>query len=318
MSGSIPIWIGADSPPSQFAKGNVMCRRKSLIAALCGALWAAAVLPVSAQHFQQIAGANLTQISVGSANSIWGVNAQQQIFKFNSTTKGFDQIPGSFVQVATGGGNTFQADATWGINASHQIYHYFGGTWQSVSGNLSSIVVGLGNGGCYPYEVWGINSASQAYRFNNCNASWEVPIGSFASIATAGGEVWGVGTNNAVYRFNLSTRQFDLMPRSMWQITVGPDGVWGVYAGQRRGTQSVWQFSPGTQNWFQVPGALRVIVAGGNEVWGLNNANSIFKLNPVTLAFTQFPGTYSQLAIGNGGGIWTLDAAGNVYAFVTP
>jgi hypothetical protein len=110
------------------------------------------------------------------------------------------------------------------------------------------------------------------------------------------------------------------MPGSLSQITVGPGDVWGGYTPGRRGQgqQSVWQFNPATQNWFQLPGIVRVIVAGGNEVWGLNNSNQIFKFTPSTQTWTQFTGTFSQLAIGSGGGIWTLDTSNNVYYFVTP
>jgi virginiamycin B lyase len=274
---------------------------------------------VRAQHMQQIPGATLSQLAVGSPWNIWGVNSAHQIFRFNSATHTFNQVSGLLVQIAVGGGNMQQPDAVWGVNSNQQIFQFSGGSWVQVSGLLTSISVGTGHGGCYPYEVWGVNSSHQVWRFNNCTGKWEVGVSGFSSVTSSGAEVWGIGTNGNVYRFNFSTLAFEQMPSTMYQlaITGGGGAVFGLHTAFPNPV--IYEFNPGTQNWFQVPGTVRTLSAGGNEVWGINRSNVLLKLSPTSQTWTSFPGSYSQVIVGNGGGgVWTIDFSGNVYTFVTP
>lgn len=53
----------------------------------------------------------LETISVGSRAHVWGINANKQIYKFNLSTRRFDNIPGRLTQIAVGA-----SGATWGIS----------------------------------------------------------------------------------------------------------------------------------------------------------------------------------------------------------
>jgi Tectonin domain len=60
--------------------------------------------------FQNIAG-NLTQIAV-DGDTVWGINANGDVFTFDPDQTRFVQIPGNLSQIAAHGG------ATWGIDAN--------------------------------------------------------------------------------------------------------------------------------------------------------------------------------------------------------
>jgi len=75
-----------------------MNRRKLLLAAsiFCSA---AVVAPASAQEFETIQGATLTHVSAGQAE-VWGINASQEVFRFNATNGEFVQVAEELTQVA--------------------------------------------------------------------------------------------------------------------------------------------------------------------------------------------------------------------------
>ena len=272
-----------------------------------------------AQHMQLIPGATLSQLAVGSPWNIWGVNSAHQIFRFNPVTHSFGQVAGSLVQIAVGGGNMQQLDAVWGVNSNQQVFQYNGMGWVQISGSLTSVSVGTGHGGCYPYEVWGLDSSHRAWRYDFCYARWEVGIGYFTTVVSSGAEVWVLGTNSNVYRFNFSTGGFDQMPSTFYQISIAGGGgaIFGLHSGFPNSL--IYQFNPGTQNWFQIPGTVRTLSAGGNELWGINRGNQLWKIIPSSQTWISVPGSYSQVAVGNGGGgVWAIDFSGNAYMFVTP
>ncbi len=60
--------------------------RRILLLAASVSCWAAVIVPASAQHFEQIPG-SLTQVAAGRAE-VWGINASQQVYRFNATTVG--------------------------------------------------------------------------------------------------------------------------------------------------------------------------------------------------------------------------------------
>jgi len=97
--------------------------RRIVLVSFSVVCWAALVVPASAQHFKQISTGSLARVAAGRGE-VWGLNASDQIYRFNSSTKQFLQIPGSLTQIAVGGGTLLQADEVWGVNASDQIYRF--------------------------------------------------------------------------------------------------------------------------------------------------------------------------------------------------
>jgi hypothetical protein len=71
---------------------------------------------------------------------VWGFNASEQIFRYDYCTSKFQQIPGSLIRIATGGGDV------WGINNAVQTFHYSfsGQAFVEVPGvGLNEILVGV-------------------------------------------------------------------------------------------------------------------------------------------------------------------------------
>jgi Tectonin domain len=300
-----------------------MNRRMLLLAAsiLC---WAAAILPASARHFKQIPG-SLAQIAAGRSE-VWGLDPSSAVYRFSSGTKTFARVGTiKLSRIAVGGGSALQPDQVWGINPSGKVYkfNFKNNAFNLIAGSLAQIVVGEGDfDKCHPYEVWGLNAAELIYRYNYCTSQFDQIAGSLTVIATGGGEIWGLNSSAQIYEFYWYTNEFTQVPGSLQQITVGASDVWGL-----DGDGNVYQFdnvnrgfavSRGTVGWHSSQ-----IAAGGDGVWGLffiniNDPRNTWRLNSSgsELHF-PFPGL-SQIAVGYGAGVWGLDSAHHVYAFVRP
>jgi hypothetical protein len=135
---------------------------------------------------------------------VWGINALQQIYRWNGT--GWTEIPGSLTSIAVGGGQV------WGINALQQIYQWNGTGWTLMPGSLASIAVGGG-------EVWGINGLRQIYRWNG--KDWTLMPGSLARIVVSeDGQVWGINGLQQIYKWK--GKNWTLIPGSLTSIAVAP------------------------------------------------------------------------------------------------
>ena len=261
--------------------------------ALCLMLicWTAAVAPASAQHFQQMTG-SLTKVAVGYAE-VWGLNGSQ-IYRFNPGTKTFGQIPGSFTQVAVGGGTLLQRDEVWALNTSGYIYRFnfstkafayvpgirFGGVLPGL--RFTQIVVGDGDEDkCHTYEVWGRNvdiyGSVNIYRYNYCTSLFDYiqTPNPFTVIATGGGDVWGLDEYAQIWHYNYQTPGWtQTNGGTLQQIAVGVNDVWGL-----DGNGAVYRYNPLYDQYFnqflvvQTPAGTAAtvtqIAAGGNGVWAL-------------------------------------------------
>ena len=73
-----------------------------------------------------------------SNDDVWGINASGNVYRFNYSTKVFNQVQGV----------------------------------------LKQITVGLGDqDNCHPYEVWGINSSQNVFRYNYCTNKFDTDYG---------------------------------------------------------------------------------------------------------------------------------------------
>jgi hypothetical protein len=267
----------------------------------------AALVPASAQHFQQMSG-SLSQIAAGR-NEVWGLDGSQP-YRFNSTNKDFvkisDKVSGPLAQIAVGGGSLLELDQVWAINTSGLVYQYDFTTkaFVYVTGGVecklclfdsfSQLVVGMGDedgadgasDACHPYEVWALQSnlAYQGlpYRYNYCEGEFDeigLPSGSttpFTRLATGGSDTWALDANANIWHFS---RYF----QSWTQITSG-----GYY------------------------GTLQQIVVGVNDVWGLDGNGTVYRYDPNYVTFATVPqvGSYlTQIAAG-GDGVWALATSG--------
>jgi hypothetical protein len=247
------------------------------------------------------------QIAVGSQSFVWALNAAGQVYRYDPILESWDQIPGTLSQIAVGSDGD-----VWGINSSGQIYHFnpTTQTWTAIPGALAQIAVG------YDGAIWGINAAQQIYRFNPGTQSWQQIPGALKRVAVgADGDVWGINNAGQIYHFNTLRQQWDNAPGSLAQIAVGSaSNVWGINA-----AGAIWRFNAQTQTWNQIQGQLAQIGVGANgAVWGLNSADQIYQfVQPTVLTPTwhQAPGFFARIAAGLDGEVWAIDYSQQVWRY---
>ena len=226
---------------------------------------------------------SLAQVSVGSATQMWGVQANQQIWRWNGS--GWTQIPGYLVCVSVG------SDATvWGVNANQQIYRRDGDDWTLIPGTLVQISVGSAT------NVWGVNASDRVYRWNG--SDWDqVADGLMYVSAAADGSVWGVKRTGQVWR-----RDGSGWTQTGWtlaNIAVGSaSNVWGVTANgevqQRTGI-----------SWTTMPGPMKQVAVGvDGTVLGVNSATQLFRWTPDAPAASA-PAPASASPSANGSNVMT-------------
>jgi hypothetical protein len=148
--------------------------------------------------------ATLKQISVGtaslgSASQIWGLNADDQVFRavFDNTGKitSWQQVNGSLKWISVAGDGT-----VYGVNSDDKIYKYKGGNnWASVAGSLTQISVGDVS------RIWGINEDMEVFQyvFNNGDSGFQKVKGNLINIAAGGdGVVYGIGQGGIAYYYD--------------------------------------------------------------------------------------------------------------------
>ena len=267
------------------------------------------------KHIKVKGGAALEDIAAGGA-SVWALSntGNPYILKGNQFVLA-NLI--TFRQIAVGGGSLRQADDVWALDAAGKVYRASkSGTsyaFSQVPGVLDSIAVGSGyHDNCHPYEVWGLNAATQIFRYNYCSKAFDQAPGFLSSLAVGGGDMWGINANGRIFRFDFTTGGFVQLPGILTQVAVGPNGFWGLLNTQ------IYQFYDNIQDFGQLSGILSEIRAGGNGVWGLNASGSIFRLDSSSLTFVQIPGTLARLSVGSGAGVWGINGGKEAYAFTTP
>jgi hypothetical protein len=293
--------------------------RKMLLLVASILCWAATVVPASAQHFKQIPG-SLAQVAAGQ-NEVWGLDASNQVYRFNSVTKTFTKIGTlKLTRIAVGGGTVLQADQVWGIDASGLIYRFSfkTNTFVRVPGVLAQIVVSEGVfDKCHPYEVWGLNAAELIYRYNSCTSQFEQVAGSLTVIATGAGAVWGLNSSAQIYHYDFSSRGWRQAAGSLQQIIVGVDEVWGI-----DGNSTIYEYSQGrfVEHGGTWPLPNLQIAAGGSGVW-LAEREFMHRLDQFSggsVVDSSLPSDVKQIAIGYGAGVWAVNSSNHIYTFVRP
>ncbi len=186
---------------------------------------------------------SLAQIAVGRQADatgccpVWGVNAQQSIFRLrvDRTRATWEQIPGTLKQISVG------AAGVWGVNAKNQIFKFqsgssTGGSWAPQPGSLASVAVG-------DNDVWGVNATGQIFRLSNVqNAKWEAVSGSLSQISISGSLVCGVNAKGELH-YSHDTKTWALLTnrgapqfaqcstngQSVWALDrTGGTWIWGI------------------------------------------------------------------------------------------
>ena len=288
-----------------------------------------------AQSFKRVAvqgGATLVQIASGGA-SVWALSSSGNPYIYQGTQ--FVKASGvTLSQIAVGGGSKAQGDAVWALDSAHNVYkaNKSGTSWvfTKMPGSLSIIAVGLGyRDACHRYEIWGLDPALQIYRYNFCIKNWENIPGELRTLAVGNDSVWGIYGEDQLYRFDFGTFNFSRFyvgGIAVSKVTAGENGVWMLSCNKYGGCQP-FQYNAGTQVFMEMKTGIHTnvtdIQAGGDGVWGLTSSgpqDGIFRLDSLdSLSFLdQVPGALASISVGSGGGVWGMDATGQVFAFSTP
>jgi hypothetical protein len=312
----------------------------------------AAVIPASAQHFEQMEG-TLTQVAAGR-NEVWGLDGSE-IYRFNG--KKFAKIKGSLAQMVVGGGTLMQLDEVWGINSDGEVYRYDFSTKSLVfiAGGrecptcfpveYSQIAVGPGyEDSCHPYEIWGLNNFGTV-RYNYCTSQFDTisnPAGmSFSQIATGGGDIWAVSPLSVTSPYGVTLNVWEYLPTAGgWvpggssvgspfdfsQVAVGVNDVWGTAAIDTVTCMIPWAPSDFVEDmsagacWYTTQ-----VATGGDGVWVVYStygANGLIARWDFQLGGLASPLSLTspavQIAVGSGAGVWAVDSSNRVYTFVRP
>jgi Tectonin domain len=226
-----------------------------------------------------------------------------------------------------------------------------------VKGTLDSVAAGRN-------EVFGIDTSHRVWRYHATTKSFgKIANASLSQIAVGGGtlsqldEVWGLNANGSIYRFNYTSKAFAQVPGVLTQITVGIGVTDGCHSYEVLGLSAslIYRYNYCTNGFEIINGLLTQVVTGGGDVWGINSAGSVFRLDQTVFdapVFVLVPGNLVQIAVGvndvwgvdgskqffrydfvngafnkfdgnviqvaaGGDGVWLLDTSGNPYAIIS-
>jgi virginiamycin B lyase len=216
---------------------------------------------------------SLKYVSVSEDKTVWGVNAQDEIYRWHSGV--WEPIPGSLKQVSVGHGDV------WGVNVEDEIYYWNGDryySWTPVQGALKHVSVGEDG------SVWGVNADDEIFRYDQSRmpSPWEPIPGALKQISVANADtVWGVNSDDEIYhlRPDWESRTPNVSPwggvrGELKHVSAAADGsVWGVNAEDEIYFQPLNYF-----RWRRVPGSLKQISVGAAAlVWGANRNDRVYR-----------------------------------------
>lgn len=298
---------------------------KSIVAVLALVCISAFSPAALAQTFRKVNvqhRAKMAQIASGGA-SVWGLDSSGHPYVF----KGISFVQEgtiSLAQIAVGGGSARQADAVWALDPTGNIYQVVksGSTYvfNRIPGVLDFIAVGIGyQDSCHPYEVWGLNTSSEVWRYNFCASNWDQEPGFLCAIQVGGGDIWGTDCNGDLFAFDYATQQFLQRLTGVLQVAVEPQGAWVL--GQESGHTYVSQITGnGDLARSCCLASSLVQIQAGDGVWGIDTSGEVYVLRFAQgFGFVQIPGiALASVSVGSGGGVWGIDSTGQVFAFSTP
>jgi hypothetical protein len=207
--------------------------------------------------WEDVTGA-LKYVSVAADATVWGVNAEDEIYRWDGDS--WDQIPGRLMQISVGDSGTI-----WGVNSSYRIFHRDGDHWTRVSGALKHVSVGADG------AVWGVNADDKIFRRDGDH--WTQISGALRQISVGNSDlIVGVNASGDVFQRDNNNNMWTNLGGSLKHVTIAADGtLWGVNV-----EDEIYRRSG--NDWQRVPGALKQVSVGGvSLVWGVNRNDHIFR-----------------------------------------
>jgi len=106
-------------------------------------------------QFQQVGDVTFANLSVGSDGTVWGVNVNGNIYKYDGTT--FIAVKGTLHQISVG-----SANAVWGVQTNGMVWRYTANgdiPFERIPGELTQVSVG-GDG-----AVWGVQTGGKIFYY---------------------------------------------------------------------------------------------------------------------------------------------------------
>jgi Tectonin domain len=285
----------------------------------------------------------LTQISVGNAGNIWGLDAAGKVYQL------VDSIPqpAAFAHlwhVSVGFDGTI-----WGLDDHEQIFRWVSGAWQKVPGNLDQLSIGDAN------TIWGVYGPSgfwggpgDAKRWNG--TSWDaIPTPARLRWVSVSQDltVWAYTVDNRTLTYNGNNTWTTVAANgpSLWGIAGGPSGLaygwdflnlWQLTGGtwhRNRGIDSIGYVGFAGDGTLLVSSAWRpyrqtgytnfTLVTGLGEVLdaiplGAHSAyfNEVLSHRYSSWAGSRWlerTGTLANISVASDGTMWGVDSANKVY-----
>lgn len=206
----------------------------------------------------------LKQVSVGDQNNIWGINSDDQIYRWNGSDWTNITPGGRLNQISAASDGT-----VWGTNTAGQIYRWDGIDWINVTPGARLRQVSVGSATI----IWGTNLEGQIYRWNGSDWTNVTPGARLEQVSVASdGTVYGVNSTNQIYRWN--GNDWAAVPGALFQISVGSaNTIWGVNS-----QDQIFKWSGSDWQNITYTGRLRNVSVGSDgTVWGVNSSYLIYK-----------------------------------------
>ena len=207
----------------------------------------------------------------GSINYLWGVNAEDKVFRCNRPCLGsWVHVEGSLKQIDVG------EDEIWGVNSNDAVFKRAAdgsGKWQYINSQKLKHVSASGNG-----YIWGVNSADQIYKCKKpCSGSWVLVPGGLKQIDGGQEYVYGVDKSNNVFSMPVDGSEdvWRQIPGAMHYITASEtDDIFAIGASK----SNIYRCKkPCIGEWEWMSGSLVQCDATFGALIGVDSHNTIYK-----------------------------------------
>ena len=228
-------------------------------------------------------------------NSVWGVNEQNEVFRWNWSQSAFVRMPGIFLQQVSVGTD----GEAWGVDSAGNVSRWNGFVWEPAPGETIKQLSANSR------EIWGTNSAEDILRWNGDR--WE-------NLYSA--------DSHLIYTIQVSLGN----DGSRWAIVHLPPsaGIADTYAWIARIVPE-WLEGPRQSAEFKLPllpsespdamdgHPRRIWMVNANRGWAISDKARLFQWSGGAGSWQQpFDGNYLDVAEGSNGQIWRLTSDGSV------
>jgi len=265
---------------------------------------ASLVAPARAQHFNKVKG-TVTSASAGR-NEVFCIRCRcQRLSLFGEFESLHQDRQNNACRHRRGRRHLSQTDEVWGITpaATYSASTSVLKTFKPIPGILSrSPSASATRTAVNPYEVWGVNSADDIFRYNYCTKEFVQATGLLTQVATGGGDVWGLNSTGHIFHFNFGSQTFVAVSGALTQIAVGVNDVWGVNI-----SNNVFRYNPSANTFNSVGGNTSQVAAGGDGVWLVDTSSHIFRFRSERGTVCRGSGILKSITVGSGAGVFGVN-----------